>query len=167
MGKRREGDRRNFTESGGEAQKPYSLSCPEAPPARPLSPPGFLNIPGPGLLRVLGHGRALGCNGDSGEAPLAGKLLPPGEIWMGASRAPPSSPGGGVSAPHARHRAVDSSPPNVDTHFFVEDGLHVYLSGANGPRAEPPPSSSAPGPTPPPPPRPTTACPAHVPHVDQ
>lgn len=98
--------------------------------------------------------RALGCNGDSGEAPFPGKLLPPGEIWMGASRAPPSSPGGGVSAPHSRHRAVDSSPPNVDTHFFVEDGLHVYLSGANGPRAEPPPSSSAPGPTPPPRPAP-------------
>ena len=57
MGRRREGDRRrNFTESGGEAQKPSPLSCPEAPPARPLSRPGFLNSPGPGLLRILRHG---------------------------------------------------------------------------------------------------------------
>ncbi|KAJ8792164.1 hypothetical protein J1605_020015 [Eschrichtius robustus] len=78
------------------------------------------------------------------------KLLPPGEVGMGASRAPPSSPGGSDAAPHARHRAADSSPPNADTHFFMEDGLHVYLSGANGPRAEPTPSSSAASPTPPP-----------------
>lgn len=148
------------------------------PPALPLFPAGFPDIPGPGLLRLL-RARALGCNGGIGETPLQVKLLPPGEIGMGASRASPSSPGGSDAAPHARHRAADSSPPNADTHFFMEDGLHVYLSGANGPRAEPTPSSSAPSPTPPPTmprpaschPRPRVSCrpitPENASHVDR
>ena len=132
-----------------------------------LIPCGLPRHPRPGSPPAP-RARALGCNGGIGETPLQVKPLPPGEIGMGASRAPPSSPGGSDAAPHARHRAAHSSPPNADTHFFMEDGLHVYLSGANGPRAEPTPSSSAPSPTPPPPsPAPPRATPAHVPRVDQ
>ena len=82
MGRRREGDRRNITESGGEAQKPSPLSYPEAPPARPLSPPGFLNIPGPGLLRILGHG-PWGAMGTAVKLPSRGSSSRPARSGWG------------------------------------------------------------------------------------
>lgn len=112
------------------------------PPALPRFPPGSPDLPAQGSSRTGLRGG--GCHGGIAEAPQPLKLLPPGEMGLGESRAPPSSPGGSDAAPHASRRAADWSPPNADTHFFVEDGLHVYLSGANGPFAEPAPSSSAP-----------------------
>lgn len=65
---------------------------------------------------------------------------------------------------HTRRRAPDGSPPNAYTHFLVEDGLHVYLSGANGPGAELPPRA-APPPVPPLHPAPPLS--AHVPPINQ
>jgi hypothetical protein len=87
----------------------------------------------------------------------------PSQVGMGAL-GPRLSSWSGVAAPHARRRAEDGSPPNAHTHFLVEDGLHVYLSGANGPGAEQPPPAAPP---PAPPLSPGPPRPSHVPLANQ
>lgn len=123
-----------------------ALPCPHGVPGPALTPSQLPGRPEPRTPRAPAS-LAEGAVGASVKLPSL-RSSPARRGWDGGDRAPASSAGGGCTAPYRSHGTTDSSPPNADTHFLVEDGLHVYLSGANGPRAEPPPSSPAPRPHP-------------------